>query len=88
MLTPLVYLQQGNLKELKKLRKIVITDENKSSYFPKELSNFNEFFKKGVPYDNIKGHRKTGLYPYSKKYSFGKARLLRVKANNLSGRIF
>ena len=55
--------------------KIVITGEKKSSYFPKELSNFNETFKKGVPYDNIKGHKKTGLYPYSKKYSFGEARL-------------
>ena len=67
--------------------KIVITGEKNSSYFPKELSNFNETFKKGVPYDNIKGHKKTGLYPYSKKYSFGKASLLKVKAN-LSGQIF
>ena len=83
MLTSLVYLQQGNLKKSKKLMKIVITGEKKSSYFPKELSNFNETFKKGVPYDNIKGHKKTGLYPYSKKYSFAKASL-RVKVN-LSG---
>ena len=64
--------------------KIVITGEKNSSYFSKELSNFNETFKKGVPYDNIKGHKKTGLYPYSKKYSFAKASLLRVKVN-LSG---
>ena len=67
--------------------KIVITGEKKSSYFPKELSNFNETFKKGVPYDNIKGHKKNRALPYSKKYSFGKARFLRVKVN-LSGRIF
>ena len=87
MLTSLVYLQQGNLKKSKKLMKIVITGEKKSSYFPNELSSFNETFKKGVPYDNIKSHKKTGLYPYSKKYSFGKASLLRVKAN-LSGQIF
>ena len=87
MLTSLVYLQQENLKKSKKLMKIVTTGEKKSSYFPKELSNFNETFKKGVPYDNIKSHKKTGLYPYSKKYSFGKASLLRVKAN-LSGQIF
>ena len=80
MLTPLVYWQQGNLKRFKKLMKIV-------SYFPKELCNFNETSKEGVPYDNIKGHKKTGLYQYSKKYRFGKARLLRVKVN-LNGRIF
>ena len=42
--------------------KIVITGEKKHSYFPNQLSNFNETFKKGVPYDNIKGHKKTGLY--------------------------
>ena len=44
--------------------KIVITGEKKSSYFPDELSSFNETFKKGVPYDNIKSHKKTRLYPY------------------------
>ena len=70
MLTSLVYLQQGNLKKLKELMKIVITDEKKSSNFLNQLSDFNKTFKKGVPYDNIKGHRKTWLYPYSKKYSF------------------
>ena len=74
----LVYLQQANLKS---------TGEKKSSYFPNELSSFNETFKKGVLYDNIKSRKKTGLYPYSKKYSFGKASLLRVKAN-LSCQIF
>ena len=66
---------------------MVITGEEKSSYFPNELSRFNETFKKGVLYDNIKSHKKTGLYPYRKKYSFGKTSLLRVKAN-LSGQIF
>ena len=87
MLTSLVHLQQGNLKKSKKLMEIVITGEKKSSYFPNKLSSFSETSKKGVPYDNIKCHKKTGLYPYSKKYSLGKASLLRVKAN-LSGQIF
>ena len=67
--------------------KIVITGKKKSSYFPKELNSFNETFKEGVPYDNIKSHKKTVLYPYSKKYSLGKVILLRVKGN-LSGQIF
>ena len=83
----LVYLQQGNLKKSKKLTKTVIIGKKESSYFLNELSNFNETFKKGVPYDNIKIHKKTGLYPYSKKYSFGKVSHLRVNAN-FSGQIF
>ena len=83
----LVYLQQGNLKKSKKLTKTVIIGEKESSYFLNELSNFNETFKKGVPYDNIKIHKKTGLYPYSKKYSFGKVSHLRVNAN-FSSKIF
>ena len=32
--------------------KIVITGEKKSSYFPNQLTNFNETFKEGLPYDN------------------------------------
>ena len=67
--------------------KIVITGAKKSSYFPNELNSFNETFKEGVSYGNIKSHKKTGLYPYSKKYSFGRASLLRVEAN-LSGKFF
>ena len=38
--------------------KIVITGEKKSSYFPNELSSFNETFKTAVSYDNIKSHKK------------------------------
>ena len=38
--------------------KIVITGEKKSLYFLNELSSFNETFKKGVPYDDIKSHKK------------------------------
>ena len=67
--------------------KIVNPDEEKTSYFSTELSSFNETFKKSEPYDNIKGHRKTWLYSYFKKYSFGKARFLRVKVN-FSDQIF
>ena len=58
MLTSLVYLQQGNLKKTKNLMKIVFTGEKKSLYFLNELSSFNETFKKGVPYDDIKSHKK------------------------------
>ena len=42
---------------------IVITGEKKSSYFPNELRSFNETFKKGVPYDNIKSHKKNRTLP-------------------------
>ena len=73
MLTSLVYLQQGNLKKSKKLMKIVITGEKKSSYFPNELSSFNETFKKGVPYDNIKSHKKNRTLPIPKKIQFWKS---------------
>ena len=38
--------------------KIVLTGEKKSSYFLNELSSFNETFKKGVTYDEIKSHKK------------------------------
>ena len=54
----LIYLQQGNFKKSKKLMKIAITGEKISSYFTNELSSFNETFKKGVPCDNIKSHKK------------------------------
>ena len=33
--------------------KIVITGQKNLHIFPKELSNFNETFKKGVPSNNI-----------------------------------
>ena len=72
MLTLLVYWQQGNLEKSKKLMKIVITGGKTSSYLPYKLSSFNKTFKKGVPYDNIKSHKKTGLYPFSKNHSFEK----------------
>ena len=84
MLTSLVYLQQGNLKKSKKLMKIVITGEKKSSYFPNELSSFS---RKVCLVIKLNVTKKTGLYPYPKKYSFEKASLLRVKAN-LSGQNF
>ena len=36
------------------------------------LRNFNVIFRKDVLYNNINIHKKPGLYPLSKKYSFGK----------------
>ena len=69
MLTSIVYLQEKEVKKMKKLRKIVnIAEEN----LPNNLRNFIEFFKKNVSYDNIKNHKKQGPYPLYKKYSFGK----------------
>ena len=36
------------------------------------MSNFNEIFRKDTTYDNIKSHKKVGLYPLSKRYIFRK----------------
>ena len=64
MLIYLSYVDVISLFATGKSRKIKKSDENsyywrkKSSYFPNDLSSFNETFKKAVPYDNIKGHKK------------------------------
>ena len=34
------------------------------------MRNFNEVFGKDLPYDNIKSHKKAGVYPLFRKYSF------------------
>ena len=63
-LTSLVSLQQVNVKKSKKLMK---ANENsqywrtKSSYFLSDLRNLNEIFRKDVPYDNTKSHKKPGF---------------------------
>ena len=36
------------------------------------MRNFNGYFRKHVAYDNIKIHKKTGLYPLSRKPIFEK----------------
>ena len=45
-----------------------IEEENLNIFF----RNFDEIFRKDVTYDNIKSHKKAGLYRLSKKYIFGK----------------
>ena len=66
MLTPLVSLQQGNVKQSEKMMKIVNVKRN-FSYLLNELRNFNETFRRDVTYDNIKCHKKPGLHPFSGK---------------------
>ena len=44
----------------------------KCSYLPNKLRNFNKIFRKNLCYDNIKSHKKPGLYPLFRKYNFGK----------------
>ena len=58
-------------KNPKKLMKLVNIDEE-NLHLLNDLRNFNEFFRKNVIYDNIKSHKKTGLHPLSRKYSYGK----------------
>ena len=59
-LTPLVSLQQRNVKKSKNLMKI---DENSeywqrsSSYLLNDLKNFNKIFRKDATYDNIKSRK-------------------------------
>ena len=47
---------------------VIIEEENLNIFF----RNFDEIFRKDVAYDNIKSHKKGGLYRLSKKYIFGK----------------
>ena len=51
-----------------------------SSFFLKNLRNFNEIFRKDVTYGNIKIHKKSGLHLLSRRYIFGKA--TRGRASN------
>ena len=53
------------------------------------LRNFNEIFRKDVAYDNIKSHKKPGLYPLSTRDTFGKTtNLLRVNAGIVNNNAF
>ena len=60
-------------------KNLIKTDENSyywqrnSSYFLNNLRNFNEPFRKDVPYDNVKSHKKPGFHPLCRRYVFRKA---------------
>ena len=71
MLKLLVYLQLRNAKKSKKLVKIVNVDDILIN-LRNNLRNVNEIFRKNVSYDNIKSRQNPGLYPLSRKSSFGK----------------
>ena len=43
-----------------------------SSYFLKDLRNFNEIFRKDLTYDNIKSHKKLAFNPLFRRYIFRK----------------
>ena len=47
-------------------------DKRKSSYFLKDLRNFNEIFRKCVTYGNIKSHKKKEFHLLFRRYIFGK----------------
>ena len=36
------------------------------------MRNFNEIFRKDVPYDNFKSHQKPGFHPLLRRYNFQK----------------
>ena len=36
------------------------------------MRNFNETFRKDVPYDNVKSHKKLGFHPLFRRYIFQK----------------
>ena len=39
-----------------------------------DLSNFNEIFRKDVPYNNFKSCKKLGFYPLLRRYNFEKTK--------------
>ena len=39
-----------------------------------DLSNFNDIFKKDVPYNNFKSRKKPGFYPLLRRYNFEKTK--------------
>ena len=57
------------LKNPKKLIKTVNIEEEIGNLL-KYLTKFNEIFRKSVIYDNIKSHKKPGLYPLHDKFIF------------------
>ena len=44
-----------------------------------DLRSFNEIFRKGATYDNVKSHKKAGPNPLSRRYTFQKTTGRRVK---------
>ena len=60
------------LKNPKKLTKTVNIEEQIGNLL-KDLTKFNEIFRKSVIYDNIKSHKKQRLYPLHDKFIFGKS---------------
>ena len=43
-----------------------------SSYPLNDLRNLNEIFRKDIPYDNIKSHKKAGFHPLCRRHIFQK----------------
>ena len=66
MLTSLVYLQQGNVKNSQKMMELANLDEVFIS--SEHLRNFNEIFRKVTKKEG------SGIYILSRKYSFGKTK--------------
>ena len=68
-------MQQRSVKESKKLMKIVNTDEENLHIFRTTFGISIKFPRKvWLNNINIKSHKKSGLYPFSKKCSFRKTR--------------
>ena len=71
MLTSLVSLQHGNIKQSEKLMKIV--NLKKKIFISSErVGEFQWNFQQRCDYDNIKSYKKPGLRPFFEKYIFGK----------------
>ena len=68
-------MQQRSVKESKKLMKIVNTDEENLHIFRTTFGISIKFPRKvWLNNINIESHKKSGLYPLSKKWSFRKTR--------------
>ena len=53
--------------------KIANIDREILHNFWNNLRNFNEIFRKDVPYDNFKSHKKPGFHPIFRRYNFQKS---------------
>ena len=63
----------GNLENLdEKLIKILKMLSEKIFISSNDLSNFNEIFSKDATYDNIKSHKKPGLYSLCRRCTLEK----------------
>ena len=69
MTTSFPFLQLGNVKKYKKIRKIPEIEEETCTSL-NHVRSFTEVFRKDLAYDNIKSHKKAEFVSLFRKYIF------------------